>query len=340
MRQFLLAPRLEMPSFARMPFPRSFLIFLPGFLALGFAPGASAAAARIYKGAIVMEAASGRVIFADHADELSPPASMTKLMTFAVLQDAIRSGSLTLRTPVAVTRAAARVGMLRDSTSVWLKQGEVFPVEELIYAMMIQSANDAAYAVAEKVAGSIPAFVEMMNAKARSLGMVQTRFRTPNGLPVPSHRIIDGDLTTPREFAILCRYLLLNTDVTKYTSVRARFFGYGQRAVLVPMANHNKLLGKVAGVDGLKTGFTNGAGFCLAATAQRHGRRILVVMMDSPDSKSRDLRVAGLIEQGFASLNPFGADTPPPPAVDPGLASPAPAAAGKPAINFSIPGTN
>jgi D-alanyl-D-alanine carboxypeptidase (penicillin-binding protein 5/6) len=170
--------------------------------------------------------------------------------------------------------------------------------------------------------------------------MLQSRFRTPNGLPVPSHRIIDGDLTTPREFAILCRYLVLNTDVTRYTSVKFRTFGYGQRAVLVPMANHNNLLGRVAGVDGLKTGFTTGAGFCLAATAQRHGRRIIVVVMDSPDHKSRDLKAADLIEQGFASLNPFGADAPAFPAADPGAAGAASAPRGKPAINFSIPGTN
>jgi D-alanyl-D-alanine carboxypeptidase (penicillin-binding protein 5/6) len=328
-----------MPFFGRMAFPRLLPHLLLSILAAGFATGARGATQRIYKGAIVMDAASGRVIFADHADELSPPASMTKLMTFAVLEDRIHSGSLSLRTPVTVSRATARVGMLRDSTSVWLKQGEVYPIEELIYAMMIQSANDAAYAVAEKVAGSIPAFVGLMNAKARDLGLLQTRFRTPNGLPVPSHRIADGDLTTPREFAMLCRYLLLNTDVTKYTSVKSRPFGYGQRAILVPMTNHNRLLGKVEGVDGLKTGFTNGAGFCLAATAERRGRRIIVVMMDCPDQRIRDLRVADLIERGFASLSPFGAAIPPPPSVD-AVSSDPPQVADKPAINFSIPGTN
>ena len=268
---------------------------------------------------------------------------MTKLMTFAVLDDMIKKGSLSLATPVQVDRATARVAMLRDSTSVWLKMGEVYPVEELIYAMMIQSANDAAYALAEKAAGSIPAFVGLMNEKARSLGMVETRFRTPNGLPVPSHRIADGDLTTPREFAMLCRYLVLNTDVTRYTSVKNRSFGYGQRVVQQQMTNHNKLLGRVRGVDGLKTGFTTGAGFCLAATAQRNGRRVIVVMMDCPDQKSRDLKVADYIEQAFAALSPFGADTPPgPPAVPAMAGAQAPAAAGQgqTTINFSIPGAN
>jgi len=330
-----------MPFFARMAFQRFLLVF--ALAALASAPAARAfTSSRIYKGVIVMDAASGRVIFEDRADEESPPASMTKLMTFAVIEDMLKKGSLSLSTPVTVDRATARVGMLRDSTSVWLKMGETYPVEELIYAMMIQSANDAAYALAEKAAGSIPAFVALMNGKARSLGMVQTRFRTPNGLPVPSHRIADGDLTTPREFAILCRYLVLNTDVTRYTSVKNRYFGYGQRAVLVPMTNHNKLLGRVQGVDGLKTGFTTGAGFCLAATAQRHGRRILLVMMDCPDQKSRDLKVADYLEQAFASMSPFGADPVPAAATPAGAGPQAPA---RPApktdgtvINFSIPG--
>ena len=156
---------------------------------------ASYASNRVYKGAIVMDAASGAVLFADHADEVSPPASMTKLMTFAVIEDRIRDGSLTLKTRIDVSPAAARVGMLRDSTSVWLRRGEAYSVEELIYAMMIQSANAAAYALAEYSTGSVPAFVALMNAKARELGMANSRFRSPNGLPPPSHRIADGDLT-------------------------------------------------------------------------------------------------------------------------------------------------
>jgi D-alanyl-D-alanine carboxypeptidase (penicillin-binding protein 5/6) len=168
--------------------------------------------------------------------------------------------------------------------------------------MMIQSANDAAYALARAAAGSVPEFVALMNAKARALGMVRTTFRTPNGLPARSHRTADGDLTTPRDFAILSRYLLQNTDIVKYTSVKTRTFGAGKRFPPTQMTNHNHLLGAVEGVDGLKTGFTNGAGFCIAATAQRGGRRIIIVMMDCPDSKSRDLRVAQFITRGFASL--------------------------------------
>jgi len=252
-----------------------------------------------YVGAIVTDAESGQVLFEDKADIVSPPASMTKLMTFAVLHDKLASGALTSGTPVTITAEDSRIG----GTQVWLKQGETFPLEDLIYAMMIQSGNDTAHALARAAAGSSAAFVDLMNAKARALGMAHTTFRTPHGLPPANRRTADGDLSTPRDYATLSRYLLRETDVTKYTSVRQRKFGEGRRPAdrVIDMTNHNHLLGKVAGVDGLKTGFTNGAGYCLAATAERGGRRIIVVVMGSPASKARDLKVMELLERGFAS---------------------------------------
>jgi D-alanyl-D-alanine carboxypeptidase len=263
---------------------------------------AAARTAGAYKGAIATDAATGAILFEDNADAVSPPASMTKLMTFAVLDDEIRSGSLSLTTPVTVTHEDAKVALIRDSTEVWLMQGETFPVEELIYAMMIQSANDAAYALAHKSAGTVTAFVAKMNAKARELGMANSTFRSPNGFPPPSRRISEGDLTTPRDYAVLCRYLLLHTDVLKYTSIKSRPFGAGVRLKPTLMNNHNNLLGRIPGVDGLKTGFTSGAGFCLSATALRNGHRVIVVMMDSPDSRTRDLNVQQIMTQAFIKL--------------------------------------
>ncbi len=335
--------------------------------ALAFAAGASAADTRsrptrpaaetatpaTYKGAIVMDAATGAVLFEDRADTLSPPASMTKLMTFAVLHDELLAGRLTLATPVRITNEDSKIG----GTQVYLDPRETFPVEELIYAMMIQSANDAAHALARAAAGSVPAFVELMNAKARQLGMAQTTFRTPHGLPPANRKLAEGDLTTPRDFALLSRYLVQRTDALKYTAVRARKFGEGVRAQPIDMVNHNKLVGKMAGVDGLKTGFTNGAGFCLAATAQRNGRRVIVVTMGSAQSKERDLHVTELIERGFRAL-PTSAPTLPvsqdvrraplltPAAAAPNAPGPAPApagapapAAGEPVIKFALPKT-
>jgi D-alanyl-D-alanine carboxypeptidase (penicillin-binding protein 5/6) len=301
-------------------------------VAAASAPVASARTAPSYKGAIATDAATGAVLFEDNADAVSPPASMTKLMTYAVLDDLIRKGAIRLDTPVTVTPEDARVAALRDSTEVWLRQGETFQVEDLIYAMMIQSANDAAYALAHKAGGTVGAFVAQMNAKARELGMTRSTFRSPHGFPPPSRRIDDGDLTTPRDFALLCRYLLLRTDILKYTSVKSRTFGAGFRLEPVLMNNHNHLLGKIPGVDGLKTGFTSGAGFCLSATAQRNGHRIIVVMMDSPDHTTRDLNVMKLINEAFVKLPvseaPFSRAQPgaPEPAA-PTRPSPPPAAA-------------
>jgi D-alanyl-D-alanine carboxypeptidase (penicillin-binding protein 5/6) len=307
--------------------------------------------ATAYKGAIILDAATGGVLFEDRADEVSPPASMTKLMTFAVLHDKLAAGALTLATPVKVTNADAAIG----GTQVYLDPRETFPVEELIYAMMIQSANDAAYALARTAGGSVDAFVELMNAKARELGMTHTTFRSPHGLPPASRRIADGDLTTPRDFAALCRYLITQTDVLKYTSVRMRKFGEGVRAKPMDMVNHDHLIGHVEGVDGLKTGFTNGAGFCLSATALRRNHRVIVVVMGSPDSKTRDLKVTEFIDRGFAALPPMSPEfttagaasaTATPAAPSPVTPAPikaaapstAPASDGSPSVRFSLPG--
>jgi D-alanyl-D-alanine carboxypeptidase (penicillin-binding protein 5/6) len=296
-----------------------------------------------------MDAATGNILFEDNADVVSPPASMTKLMTFAVLHDRLAAGAIALNTPVTITAADTKIG----GTQVWLKEKETFTVEELIYAMMIQSANDCAYALGRTVGGSAEAFVELMNQKAQQLGMTHTTFRSPHGLPPSNRRVEDGDLTSPRDFALLARHLLTKTDVLKYSSIAHRKFGEGVRSPdkVIAMDNHNHLLGKVAGVDGLKTGFTNAAGFCLTATAARNGRRIIVVTMGGTDKKTRDLGVVKLIERGFAALPPAPA-TPPPLALADSPMTPAPKAAApkaapapeaaqgnpnEPKIQFSIP---
>lgn len=354
-----------------MIFPRrcvlSLLVLLSPAL---FAAGAKKAPTRpaddktAFKGAIVVDAATGSVLYEDRADFVTPPASMTKLMTFAVLYDHLASGALALTTPVKITNEDAKIG----GTQVFLDPRETFPVEELIYAMMIQSANDAAYALARTTAGSVPAFVELMNAKAKALGMTHTTFRTPHGLPPASRKIAEGDLTTPRDFAKLCQHLLKNTTVLQYSSIRTRDFGASRANGPQHMKNHNNLLGKVGGVDGLKTGYTEGAGYCLSATAQRNGRRVIVVIMGSfgPNGqkdlgRTRDLKAVELLERGFAALPPApaapatpatsatAATATPAPAANPSPvipaprqatpapATPPPAATAEPLIKFSVP---
>jgi D-alanyl-D-alanine carboxypeptidase len=308
-----------------------------------------------FKGAIVTDARTGNVLFEDRADYSGPPASMTKLMTFAVLHDKLKTGGLSLSTPVKIDATDAKMA----GTQVFLDPRETFPVEELIYAMMIQSANDAAHALARVAGGdSVEAFVGAMNAKARELGMTNTMFRSPHGLPPNSRRVAEGDITTPRDYALLCRHLLLNTDVLKYSSISKRDFAPERAKGAFKMENHNKLLGKVAGVDGLKTGFTDAAGYCTSVTAERNGRRVIVVIMGSLGpggrrdlGKARDIKAIELLERGFAALPPF--TTPAAKAATPATDSPikpapktpsstasaptAPAAAESAPIKFSIP---
>ncbi len=302
-------------------------------------PQAAADNATAYKGAIVLDATSGTILFEDRADYVGPPASVTKLMTFLLVHDRLARGELTLQTPVGVTAEAAKTG----GSQVYLAEKEVFPVEEMLFALMIASANDAAAALAIHVAGSREAFVELMNARARELGMAHTTFRSPHGLPPSSRRLDESDLTSPRDLATLSVHLLRTTDILKYTSVKHRTFRPGPKRI--DMDNHNNLIGKVAGVDGLKTGFTRGAGFCLAATALRNGRRVVAVTMGSPDSKTRDIKIAELLARGFSAL-PAGT---PATAPTPSLIQPAPRTTSgpppaptkpeptEPVIKFSIP---
>ncbi len=276
-----------------------------------------------YKGAIVVDTATGQTLFEENADVVTPPASVTKLMTFLLVHEEIASGRLELTTPVTVTAEAARMG----GSQVYLAENEVFTVEDLLYALMVSSANDAAEALATRAGGSREAFVARMNERAREIGMTRTTFRTPHGLPPSNRRIEDGDLTTPRDLALLSRHLIGKTDVLRYSSVKDRTFRPGPKQI--DMRNHNNLLGKVAGVDGLKTGFTRGAGFCLAATAQRNGRRLIAVTMGSPQSQVRDLEMADLFEKAFANLPPV--PTIVPTGVEPPLPASAPVAAPSPA---------
>lgn len=317
---FLLAPPRERAFFRRMLLVRScfvllLLVLCPALIAASTKkqpsrPGDSTP----FKGAIVIDATTGAVLVEDRADVVTPPASMTKLMTFAIVHEQLASGALSLSTPVKVAVADSKIG----GTQVYLDPRETFTVEELIYAMMIQSANDAAHALARTAAGSTEAFVERMNAKAEALGMKHTTFRTPHGLPAATRKTAEGDLTTPRDFAVLSRYLVQKTDVLKYTAVAKRDFAPNRKQGPIHMDNHNNLLGKVAGVDGLKTGYTNSAGYCLSATAQRNGRRVIVVIMGALGpggqrdfGRARDMRAVEFLERGFAAL-PAAAATPPP----------------------------
>jgi len=258
-------------------------------------------AALPYRAAIVIDAASGAVLFEHDADRIAPPASMTKLMTYLLVHDAVSRGQLRLDSPIRITAASAAVG----GTQVWLRAGEVFSVEELLYALMLQSANDCAHALALAVGGTIETFSGMMNARASELGLTLTRFHNPHGLPPPApaqRDIAAGNLSTARNIAALSRYLVAHTDILRYSATTQKDFRAGDAKRRVAMRNHNHLLGRVAGVDGLKTGYTRAAGFCLAATAERGGQRVIAVIMGAPTAKTRDLAMVELLNAGFTAL--------------------------------------
>lgn len=253
-----------------------------------------------YLGAIVTDAATGAVLFEDNADAAGYPASVTKLMTFAVVMDRVNAGQLKLEDPVTVTAEAATTG----GSQVYLKQGEVFTIDDLLYALLVPSANDAAVALAIHVAGSKAAFVDLMNAKAREFGMRHTEFHSPHGLPPGQGQL--PDVTTARDIALLSRELIQRDSVLRYSSVKVRMLR-GNTAKPFEMRNHNGLLGSVAGCDGLKTGFFSAGGFSLAATAERHGRRVIAVVLGSAQRVVRDVKAKELIERGLVAAVPAAA---------------------------------
>jgi D-alanyl-D-alanine carboxypeptidase (penicillin-binding protein 5/6) len=247
-------------------------------------------------GAIVLDAATGKVLYEDQADAKGYPASVLKLMDLLIILEKIEQKQLSLQDQVPVSAKASHTGGSR----VWLAEKESFTVDEMLYALMIQSANDAAVALAEKVAGSTDAFLEFMNRRAKELGMNSTIFHSVHGLPPGKGQ--EHDLTTARDLSILCRELLKHPDTLRYTATLERPFRPNVAGKTVIMRSHNHLLGHVEGCDGLKTGYITASGYSIAITASRHGQRVIVVVLDSISLKVRDAKAAELVSQGFAAL--------------------------------------
>lgn len=265
-----------------------------------------------YLAAIVVDAATGRVLIDDGGNTKAYPASVLKLMDLLIILEKIERGELSLQDQVPVSAKAAQTG----GSQVWLAHNESFTVEDMLYALMIRSANDAAVALAEKVAGSTEAFVALMNKRAQELGMTNTKFQSVHGLPPAAGQ--EHDVTTPRDLSLLCRELVKRPEALKYTSTRTRPFRPNGGTKMVMMRTHNHLLANLDGCDGLKTGFTARAGYSIAVTAARNGQRVIVVVMGSPDYKTRDARAAELANKGFVALQSAAA-----PAKAPAPAAPA-----------------
>jgi D-alanyl-D-alanine carboxypeptidase (penicillin-binding protein 5/6) len=248
-------------------------------------------AANPYAGAIVVRADTGAVLMEDRADALAYPASVLKLMDLLLVLEAVEDGTLSLEDRVHVDAEAAGMG----GSQVYLAEGEVFSVDELLYALMIQSANDAALALAKRVAGGKEAFVALMNQRAQALGMKHTRFHSVHGLPPAQGQV--PDISTARDMALLCREVLKHPEALRYTSVRERPFRNGEFI----LRTHNPLLGGFEGGDGLKTGFFSAAGFSIAGTAVRNGVRLVGVVLGSEDRNVRNAKIKELLTAGFLS---------------------------------------
>ena len=260
-----------------------------GEAAEGTALPAAAAAPQLSlncRAAILIEQGSGRVLYEKNADERVPIASITKVMTLLLTFEAVHDGRLTMETPVPVSEHAYHMG----GSQIWLEPGEHFTLGEMIKAICVSSANDAAVAVAELVGGSEPAFVEQMNARAAALGMEQTTFRNACGLDA------EGHLSTARDVAVMSR-TILNTcpEVLHYTGIWTDTLRGGQ----TQLVNTNKLLRRYEGITGLKTGTTGGAGVCISASAARDGLRLVAVILGAPSSKDRFEAAAALLDYGF-----------------------------------------
>lgn len=266
-------------------------------------------------GQICIDADTGKVLSSRNADVRHPPASVTKLMTIFLVLDAVDAGTLRLTTPIAASRRAQDTG----GTQVYLAEGEVNSTEDLLYALMLQSANDAAVALAEKVGGSVEEFVAMMNRKARELGMTRTEFSTPHGLPISKKERAAGkqpDMTSASDLAKLSRALIrAHPEVFRYSAAKRKNFRAARLdAEPLPMENHNRLLDLFPGCDGLKTGWTN-AGASIVTTASRGNRRVIAVVLGGivpaakggPDAKAsqreRNQRAAELMFDGLKKLD-------------------------------------
>jgi len=255
------------------------LLCFPAPSALGEGVEVSAPAA------VLMEAGTGRVLFEKNAHEVRPCASITKVMTLCLTFDALESGQLNITDQLSASAHAASMG----GSDIWLKEGELMSVDDLIKATVIMSANDAAVVLAENVAGSEEAFVQRMNERAGELGMEETVFKNCNGLDE------EGHVTSAYDVALMSRELIRHEKIKDYTLTWIDYVRDGA----TQLVNTNKLIRSYKGITGLKTGTTSQAGSCITATAERNGLRLIAVILGAGSTDDRFKDAAALLDYGF-----------------------------------------
>ncbi|WP_252225966.1 MULTISPECIES: D-alanyl-D-alanine carboxypeptidase family protein [unclassified Clostridium] len=241
------------------------------------------------KSALLIEPTTGKVVYEKNPDEKFAPASVTKIMTMLLTMEAIDNGKIKLDDKVTCSENAKKMG----GSTMLLDTGEIRSVEELLKGVAIASGNDAAVALAEYLGGTESDFVVLMNKRAQELGMTNTVFKNCNGLPA------DGHLSTARDISLMSIELLKHPTVLKYTGTYMDSISEGRKSP-IELVNHNKLVRFFEGCDGLKTGFTNEAKYCISATATRNGVRMLTVIMGAPTYKIRNRDAGILLNHGFS----------------------------------------
>ncbi len=240
--------------------------------------------------AILIENSTGKILYENKANEKMAPASMTKIMTMLLIMEAIDNGSLTIDDTVIISNNASKMG----GSQVFLEPNTEMKVNELIKSIAIASANDAAVAMAEKVGGTLENFVKMMNDKCKTLGCKNTNFVNVHGLDDENH------YSSAYDMSLMARELLKHELILSYTSIYEEYLKKpdGSSTWLV---NTNKLIRYYNGLDGLKTGYTKKAGYCLTATAKRNDMRLISVLMNEPTSQIRNSETVDLLNYGFTN---------------------------------------
>lgn len=238
--------------------------------------------------AILMDKDTGTVIFDKNSHEKLPPASMTKIMTMILIMEEIEKGTLRWDEKVRTSAKAASMG----GSQIFLEEGEEMTVEDLMKAIAIASANDASVALAERIAGTEEAFVKRMNEKAKELGLKNTHFKNATGLPEKNH------YSTAFDMAIMAKELLKHEEITKFTSIYEDYLRENTDKKFW-LVNTNRLVKFYDGVDGLKTGYTSEAKYCLTATAKRGNFRVISVVMGAKNTKTRNRDITTMLDYAF-----------------------------------------
>ncbi|HPL99535.1 MAG TPA: D-alanyl-D-alanine carboxypeptidase family protein [Bacillota bacterium] len=248
------------------------------------------------KSAVLMDFGTGKIIYEQNSREKLPPASVTKVMTMLLIMEALDSGKISYEDKVTISPQASSKNS--KGTMLLLEAGEVRTVKELLYGIAVESANDACIAMAEHISGSEEEFVKLMNRRAKELGANDSNFVNPNGLPE------DGHVTTAYDLAVLSRELLKHEKIFDFISqYMVKVYVGKKNNVLRELVNKNKMVRFYNDVDGIKTGWTEEAGYCISVTAKRNNLRLISVVMGSPKVDIRNKEARKLIDYGFANFN-------------------------------------